>query len=215
MRRAAIFDFDGVIINSTDVQRRAFLESYRIIVGNSVPSFEEFLSHSGDSIENIFKKMGLASEMVGLYRKICRENIDHIKVYDGIEALLAHLINKKILCGLCTGKDKTRVVEILNKLKLHRYFDTIVCPDDVINPKPHPESLLLALQRLDVSARHSVMIGDAENDIICAREAGVRSIAVTWGDISRKSLEKASPDFIVEDMSDLGMNIVRLLFNKN
>lgn len=62
MNRAVIFDFDGVIINSLEVQRKAFTASYNKVIGEGTPPFKEFLSHSGNSIHNIFEIMGLPSE---------------------------------------------------------------------------------------------------------------------------------------------------------
>lgn len=204
MRKAVIFDFDGVVINSTEVQRQAFFESYKIAVGDGgIPSFEEFLSHSGDSLPNIFNKMNLPLEMVLPYREISRRKITEIKVYDGMRELLAELKGNKYKCGLCTGKDRARTLEILDNTDLFKYFDTLVCSDDVCNPKPHPESLALCLEKLSTTRENSIMIGDARNDILCAKSAGVKSIAVTWGDTDVKDLKKERPDYIVNSIEEL------------
>ncbi len=206
-----VFDFDGVVINSMNVQRKALFESHKAIVGKGEPSFEEFLNHSGDSISNIFQKMGLPLEMIPVYVEVSRNSLSEIQVFDGIRDLLRTLNNKGVKCAICTGKDKSRTLEILKYLDLDKYFQAVCCSDEVENPKPHQESLLLALNRLNASKDNAVMIGDAVNDIYCARDAGVKSIAVTWGEVDFIDLKNANPNFLVETVSELGYLIFRLV----
>ena len=59
--------------------------------------------------------------------------------------------------------------------------------------KPNPEPLLLALQKLGVSADSCVYIGDAVVDVLAAKAAGMASIAVTWGAGDRADLLAAGP----------------------
>ena len=70
---------DGVLIDSIEVQKRAFYGSYMSVVGDSnCPDFSEFLKHTGDSLENIFIKMNLPLKMIEVFRKISMESIDKI-----------------------------------------------------------------------------------------------------------------------------------------
>ncbi|MEC0090215.1 HAD family hydrolase [Paenibacillus macquariensis] len=207
MEKGIVFDFDGVIIDSSEIQRQAFTESYNLIVGEGTPSIDEFLSHSGDSLENIFIKMKLPLEMVEPYKRISREKIGGVKIYNGMSDLLKLLKKNGYKCGLCTGKDRLRTLELLDKLMLNEYFDTVVCSDDVKNPKPHPDSLVLAINNLGVSFDSVVMVGDATNDIICAKLAGVKVVAVTWGDVPKNVLEQESPDYMVNTVDEL-LNVI-------
>lgn len=212
MIKAVCFDFDGVIINSYEVQKKALIGSYNLVVGkNSPPPIEEFFNYSGDSLSNIFKKMGLPLKMVEPYKKISTDMIDMIKVHNGIRELLEQLREMNIKCGLCTGKDRKRTIEILNKTELLYYFDNIVCSDDVQHPKPNPESLLRVMKQLRVNSKNIVMIGDAVNDIICSKLANVPCIAVTWGDVYANKLLEYNPDYIVNDVKSLYNCITSIL----
>lgn len=211
MKKAVVFDFDGVIINSSEVQRQALMESYKLVVGDGEPSFEQFLSHSGDSLENIFRKMLLPVEMVGPYQRISREHMDAIRVYAGMKELLMQLNANGYSCALCTGKDRSRTLEILNKLGLFSCFSVVVCSDDVTHPKPSAESLNLVLRQLAVSRDQAVMVGDARNDIICARNAGMKVIAVSWGDVPLSQLLMEHPDYIANDVNELADHIIDCL----
>ncbi len=201
--RAAVFDFDGVIIDSVKVQEYAFYESYKQVVGEGNPCFKEFLSHAGDAIDRIFEKMGLPLEMVGPYRSISRENVSKIIVFDGVENLLTQLKEQGVKIGLCTGKDRVRTIEILRTLGLEKYFSAIVCSDDVPHPKPHPGSLLRCLQLLGSQPEESVMIGDAVYDLQCAKAAGVRGIAALWGETLQEQLYAEGADEYCQSVRDL------------
>lgn len=209
--KVVVFDFNGVIIDSVELQRFAFYESYKIIVGNNPPSFEEFLQYSGDSVKNIFRKMNLPSEMIEHYKRISRERINDISLYDGIMDLLKNLHSESYKCALCTGKDRERTVEILRKFNIFDYFDAVICSDDVQNPKPHPESLLKVMEYLNTKPESVVMVGDGCNDIIFSKNAGVKSIVVTWGEVKRDILEKENPDYIVNTSDELFIKILKSL----
>lgn len=211
MSKGIIFDFDGVVINSSEIQRQALMESYKLIVGEGTPSFSEFLSHSGDSLENIFLKMKLPAEIIEPYKMISRERIGEIKIHHGMKELLGNLKDEGYKCALCTGKDRLRTLELLDKLMLGGYFETIVCSDDVANPKPHPDSLILAVNNLGIDFGNAVMIGDARNDILCAKSAVVKVIAVTWGDVPCETLERESPDYLVNTVDELYSAIISLI----
>lgn len=205
MKRLVCFDFDGVIIHSENVQHHAFTESYQKTTGMAASEelIQEFFRHSGDSLTNILKKMGLPLGMGSIYREESMARNHEIELHDGMKELLIDLKNQNILCSLCTGKDRERTIQILKNLSIYEYFDAIICADDILNPKPNPESLNLLLKKLPVKKEDTVMIGDANNDVKCAKAAGVTSIGVTWGIIPEEILRQEHPDYLAHNMSEL------------
>lgn len=203
MYRNIIFDFDGVIINSHDIQSKALRESYRAIGGEGEPPYALFFQHSGDSLENIFKNLNLPLDMIPIYRKISYDNIDMVKIYPGILELLYELNDNKYICSICTGKDRKRTREILRYFNIEHLFKTIVCSDDVVHPKPHPESLLFIMEQLNALPEETTLIGDGINDILAAQKAGINSVAVTWGELDERELEKHNPNQICSSVVQL------------
>lgn len=204
-----IFDFDGVILNSLKVQQKALFQSFREVYKHEkYPSFKEFLSYSGDSIENIFTKMNLSLNMISKYREVSRNSIDELEIFQGIEKLLEDIQKLDFRCGLCTGKDKERTHEILEYFGLKKYFHVIICSDEVENPKPHPDGIIHILNKLDANIDNTVMIGDAENDILAAKGASIPSIGVTWGSSNRQELEQYYPQYIVDSIEELYQYII-------
>lgn len=204
MYGTVIFDFDGVVIHSREVQKCAFGACFRTVYGeDSIVPMREFFMQGGDSLQNIFKRFGISEELMELYYKISREKIHEIQVFGGMDQLLGELNKKGVKCGLCTGKDRKRTLEILEYCGLRNYFQAIVCSDDVEHPKPSGESLLLALKQLNADHTNAVMVGDGVNDILCAKEAGVESIGVSWGDQGRECLLEAGADMIADTVDML------------
>ena len=207
MYKNIIFDFDGVIINSHDVQVKALTESFNAVCGEGVPPYDDFFKLSGDSLKNIFTQLGLPLEMISIYQRISRENISVIKIHDGMIELLQKLNDTGCNCALCTGKDRSRTIEILRHFNMEHLFKIVVCSDDVINPKPHPESLLVIMEKLVASPENTIMVGDGINDILSAKNAGIKAIAVTWGDVSGDILFINKPTYISNTILELTSHI--------
>lgn len=198
-----IFDFDGVLINSIEVQKNAYYGSYREVVGDdNCPPFSEYLKHTGDSLPNIFKKMGLPVEMADPYREISVQSIDKIIINDEAIKLIKELRANHAKCAICTGKDHYRTVDILRYFGIEELFDTIICSDDVSEPKPSPIPVLKAIENMggEVTTDNCVVIGDGLYDILSAKNAGCKSILTLWyGDegVPRDA------DFTVESVTEL------------
>lgn len=202
--KGIIFDFDGVVIDSLEVQKAAFYACYEEqfgIVEDTV--FDEFLSYGGDSLENIFKKMNIPIRLLEKYRAISADRIDSIKIFPGIEKVLNafHELNHFKVC-LFTGKESKRTHEILKHFQLEKYFEEVICSDQISRPKPDAEGINLIADKLMLKIEDIVMIGDAQNDICCAQNAGVKSIAALWGN-PQLEVHKLNPTFIAEKPEDL------------
>ena len=209
--KAVCFDFDGVVIDSLDVQKEAFLKSYQQVAGNkSLPSVDDFFSYSGEPLAEILAQMNLPQDMLEPYRKISNKLTDKIKVHNGMLRLLQKLKQTGIKCGLCTGKDRERTVMILKKKKLYCLFDEIVCSDEVKKGKPDAESLLKLIGKLGVEHRQAIMVGDSHNDIECANAASVQSIGVAWGEVNCKGLMESGPDYIASTIQQLQFYIEKI-----
>lgn len=178
-----VFDLDGVLIDSLEVQRSAYYGSYEEVVGDgNAPEFSEFLKYSGDSLPRIFSKMGLPVEMVEPYRRISREAVDKIIVNEEAMELIRRLRKRDVKCAVCTGKDRRRTVEILDTYGVTELFDAIVCSDDVSEPKPSAVPVLKAMELMGegVGSDNTVVVGDGYYDIQSAHSAGCEAVLTLW-----------------------------------
>lgn len=212
IKKGIIFDFDGVIINSIEVQKIAFNSCYKELdEGNSDAAFDEFLRYGGDSLENIFSHMNLPNYLVDKYREISVSEIDRITVYPEIVETLRKLCSMPDL-ELClfTGKDSKRTKQLLEKLELSHYFSHVICSDQLKNPKPDSEGILKFVKETEIEKENVVMIGDSPNDILCANNAGIKSIAVLWGNPGSR-LEQMNPTKVIKFPENLFNSICNLM----
>jgi 3-amino-5-hydroxybenzoic acid synthesis related protein len=203
MLRAIVFDLDGVLIDSEPLMRFAFEACYGQLIGGGPAPIEAYLEHMGESFPRIMDHLGLPHTMWEPYRRLCQEHIDKITVFPQGRALLDRLCAMNLKLGVLTGKDLKRTIHTLEYFALKQYFQEVIASDQLQYPKPHPEGILLATQLLGVSAAETVMIGDSVSDILCAQQAGVASIAVTWGIKPERVQTLCRPDFIAHGWEQL------------
>ncbi|MBR1676825.1 MAG: HAD-IA family hydrolase [Clostridia bacterium] len=196
-----IFDFDGCIIDSTQVQKDAFFGSYAEIIGDDkCPSYEEYIKHTGNSVEGVLELLHLPLEMAAPFRRISRASVGKIKVNWDLIELIKKLKKYGSKIAICTGKDHDRTLEILKYYDIDSYFDTLICADDVKEHKPSPEPIYMAIRSLGVSNESCYMVGDGYSDIKSAQNAGIKSVLTLWyGD---NGVPKVA-DYTVDNVSDL------------
>lgn len=102
-------------------------------------------------------------------------------LFQGLDRALEHLDNQQIPWGIVTNKPEFLTTPLLKALGLYDRAACIVCGDQVSHPKPHPEPILLACKKLDISPNNAIYLGDAERDIRAGRLAGLKTIACAFG----------------------------------
>ena len=179
--QAAVFDLDGVLVDSFATMREAFSIAYAEVVGPGTPPFEEYRRHMGLYFPDIMRKMGLPLAMEGPFIEASRRHACRVRVYDGVAEMLRSLRNAGLTIGVATGKHGWRARELLAAVGLSSTLDIVLGGDEVARPKPAPDIVEACLEKLGVSAEHAMYVGDAPADMRSARAAGVRSVAALWG----------------------------------
>ncbi len=195
-----VFDVDGTIVDSWPEIEIVFnsvfsrngldlnLHDLRMSVGLPLNKVIEKLTGKEDE-----KLMGeIRKEFFSLKPR-------RIRLYDGIKRVLETPAKKAVL----TSKGKIGTYRDLEYFGILNNFDIIIDADSVKNKKPSPEGIFKILSEIPEHKKNTFMIGDTEMDIMAAKNAGVKSIAVTWGYRTREFLEKYNPDFITQNTGEL------------
>ena len=115
---------------------------------------------------------------------------------------LQYLKQQNYILAVATSKYRQELYRILNKFNINSLFSTLRCGDDG-NQKPDPKMLHSLLDELTIEPHGAVMIGDSEYDMQLANNAGVDSIAVTYGVQCKERLMAYNPVLCIDDIKEL------------
>ena len=106
--------------------------------------------------------------------------------------------------GIVSAKRHDIVQLAVEALGFGERLDIVVGSDEAPRGKPHPDQILVALERLGADPDDTAYVGDAPFDIAAAKNAGVHAIGVTWGGIhTRERMESEGPDAVVDTADEL------------
>ena len=105
--------------------------------------------------------------------------------FSGITTLIQKLANQNIIWGIATNKPWTYTEPLMKRFTFASDPICTLCPDHVENRKPAPDSLYLACEYARCSIDEAIYIGDHHRDILCGQNAGMKTIAATYGYIDK------------------------------
>lgn len=123
-------------------------------------------------------------------------------VFPGVTQVIEELMEKGARLAICTNKPSITAAPVLDALDLSKYFDVVVCGDQVENKKPHGGHVLDTIEAAGGERSRSIMVGDSENDIDAAIHASVRSVVVSFGYAHAPHAELGA-DAIIDRFQDL------------
>lgn len=190
-RLAVLFDLDGTLINT----KRLYIECYRQAVlpyvGRELTREEILALRPRSELRFLFDVVGearLAACLEDFYRAYERLHDAHFRgIYPGICELLAVLRMAGSPLGIVTGKSR-RSWTLTRDRHLLGPFDVLVFDDDVTAPKPDPQGLHIALDRIGADPAQAVYVGDSRSDIEAAVAAGVQPAGALWA--KKKSADR-------------------------
>lgn len=190
-----LFDLDGTLIDSTEAILHGFHGAFNHFKLKD-PSDQQICSLIGHPLDFMFAKLGVPDDLnqavilkyKEIYRSCC---LDETTLLPNAKLALQNAHEFADL-GVVTTKTSKYSVELLEYFGVMKYFKVLIGRDDVTNPKPNPEPILTALERLNKPKNNAFMIGDTNMDINCAKSAGINAVAVSCGYESKENLQKIS-----------------------
>jgi len=129
---------------------------------------------------------------------------EETRLFAGMEEILAWLEQQQITWAIGPNTPSLFTLPLREALTLDRLCASVVCPDHVVQRKPHPESLLLACQQMAVAPQSGVYVGDHLRDIQAGQEAGMVTVAAGYGYIEPPDrVEAWLADHTVSDVAQL------------
>jgi phosphoglycolate phosphatase len=186
-----IFDLDGTLVNTLPDVLLALNHTLKQFAGTPIAAqqiYELIGNGARFMIENAFAKSKTIfsrseiDEALACYLKYYREHpVVESVIYPGVVEILQHYKAENITLGICTNKPGVVVRELLKEMRLSQFFSAVLCGDEVSYPKPDPQHIYDVLMRMDCSRYSTVLVGDSHIDQLCAQNAEVPFIGVTYG----------------------------------
>lgn len=216
---AAIFDMDGVLVNSNPfhVQKWIeFLKAHRIpFDANAVPrqilgmhNDDAFRTYFGSSLtEAQMRQMG--ADLEAQFRKTFRP---HARPVPGLLKLLNELVQADIPMAVASSAIRANVEFVIDTLALGRFFKALVTGDDVTAHKPAPDIYERAAREIGVEPINCVAFEDSLPGIEAARAAGMKCVAIASTFPMPELRAKSRADLVVESFEGLTLAALRGLF---
>lgn len=210
MKPFLIFDLDGTLVDSlrgiADTLNRT-LDAHGL-PGHSDANVRSFV---GNGLRNLVARAvpqgadpALIDSLLALYRKDYELTWKQgTAPYPGVPAMLDELRHDGFAMAVLSNKLHDFTVTMVHGLFPEIHFAQILGQRDGMPHKPDPAGALQIAGAAGISPGNCVVIGDSTMDIETAANAGMRSIAVSWGYHDGSRLQAAGPGHIIDDPAEL------------
>lgn len=132
--------------------------------------------------------------------------------YDGVVDCMDRLSAAGMRLAVCTNKTEELAFPLIEKLGLLDRFAVMTCGDTFPVRKPDARHILGTIERAGGDPRRSLMIGDSVSDIRGAQNAGVPSVAVTFG-YSDVAVDTLAPSHVISGYDELTVELALALMS--
>lgn len=210
-----LFDLDGTLIDSTDAIVSTFYHSFKELDFDFKGDDETIKSLIGYPLDIMYKELGIEESKIwdfvdaykSRYKIISRERTTLLE--NAYEAVYQASLFARV--SVVTTKTRMYTMPLLEYFDIAQFFEIVTGRENVQNPKPHPEPILITLEQMNYDKNiHTVwMIGDTKLDLIAANDANVNSIGVLCGYGKQDELLKYTN--IIKDDSLSAINYIKSL----
>jgi HAD superfamily hydrolase (TIGR01509 family) len=188
LRRAALAELDNMNLRTPEMTEQLYL--YLIL--QKVRTTVE---------KQTYEK--LRERLYGRLEDIEVKAAQKVILYPGVEETLNELRSRQIKLGLVTNNGRAGTNLTLDRFKIRTLFDAIVTRDDCSEMKPDAAPVRQVLAELNAQVEEAILVGDGVMDIIAAKAAGLRSVAVATGPTDMQRLLQTEPDYVLGSINDL------------
>jgi pyrophosphatase PpaX len=204
--RGVFFDWDGCLADTLALWMNLYRRS---LAARGIHADEQsivrelFNDWSGPARFGVEDTAAFAEEIIhGL-----EERISEVRLAPHARVTLQALKQGGRTTAILTGAKRSFVEPVLHREGIGSAVDLLVCLDDVVKLKPHPEAVDIALRALDIPREQAVMIGDSTKDIEMGRNAGIATV-LYFPEKNRRyyqldRLQSCHPDYTICDFREL------------
>lgn len=185
MKKAVIFDMDGLMIDSERVTWEGYEKQCQLRGYTMTYSF--YLSMVGNPMTVVRRKMReqfgpdfpLEEIIHAVHADMDRQfSVNGVPVKKGLPEILSYVRETELKALIATSSDRDRVERILRYANIETYFTDIICGNEVSNGKPAPDIFLKGCEKLGIRPEEAFVLEDSELGILASYRAGIDVICV-------------------------------------
>lgn len=204
---AVLFDIDGTLVDSNYLHVHAWYRAFEE-AGHPVEAWRIHRSIGMDGTTLVKTLATDADEDAreqakDLHSRYYKELAPHLRRLPGARELLEAVHKLEVQVVLATSAPEDELSLLREVLDSDHLISAVTSSEDVDTAKPKPDIIEIALKRAGVTPAHAVFVGDTVWDVEACNRAGVDSIAVLSGGVSRGELEKAGAQRVFEHPLEL------------
>jgi len=192
-----IFDWDGTLSDSVGLITDLMIKSF-LMHDVAPPSRREVADILGIKLSEAFdillkeKNQNASESILNSYINLYNKNSNKVKLFDGVELGIKELHRLGHKIAIATGGGRNYLDSSLAQTSIKDYISVTKTSDDCFS-KPHPQMCNEIMEELIVEPERSIVIGDSILDLQMAKNAGIASLAVTYGAHKHDSLSVYGP----------------------
>jgi len=210
--RACIFDLDGTLGDT----RASLVYSVGLTLKEmGLPGItdEQCISFVGNGARYLIKRALAASqagsearieEGMEVYGRIFDKNCTwKVSPYEGVLEVLQAMKDRGMKLAVLSNKPHKQTIKVVEAMCGKGMFSYIQGQKAEIPRKPDPSGIRYALDELGVGVKDCLYVGDSEVDALTGRNAGIKTICVSWGFRTKEELKAADAEYIIDKAEEL------------
>ncbi len=207
--KAAIFDMDGLLIDSEPLWQEAEMEVFKSVgVSLSQKMTIETMGLRVDELVNYWfsrypwnntSKSQVADMIIDKVISLIRERGESLP---GVNKTLDFFITEKLPIAIASSSALKIIDAVLERLSIRNYFSLISSAQSEKYGKPHPAVFITASTKLDIAPSNCLVFEDSINGMIAAKAAKMKCVGIPNKDI-RGDIRTCIADFVVDSLEDL------------
>jgi len=204
-----IFDLDGTLADTLDDITNSINDSFTQ-AGFDPVTRDRIRTLIGYGLRDLLKNAyrpcdeDVLTSLIDGYRSIYREQmLQQTRLYTGVAEFLDQLAASNIPLAVLSNKPDEFTVPICESLLSRWPFVRFRGSGEDWSKKPDPTVAIQIAQEMECKPECVFFVGDSAVDIETAKNAGMKSVAVTWGYRDIDELQAANPDFYIHKPSEL------------
>jgi HAD superfamily hydrolase (TIGR01509 family) len=198
-----LFDWDGTIVDSAQLGLTAFERSFAAL---DVPfDHEIYRKVYSPNWYSVYEALGLPKDKWQQADELWIQHYGEQIAQPVAEAqeTIQKLKRKGYRLGVVSSGTNSRIAREMSELGLESFFETVICNEQMVEKKPHPEGLETALRSLSCASEATAYVGDSPEDIEMGKHANMLTVGVRSAYPTSWKLKSHNPDIFIESLREL------------